>query len=349
MALVAMAFAGLASCGGGGGGGGGSADGGDQIIITSVRTDAPDLSFLQIGVNSADSLLFRTIKAGEYQTFPGVQFKFFSIIVRNFTLDVCPGPHNLLRPACEAGTEFQKRVAPATTLRYERSTDAAFSMPDTLSITTDVEKLEPQQNSVLKTSGSITVPSTAGVYYYRACVVPVSGEVNTANNCSSARKVTVKASGPDLTLSNAQVNRRFFLANVNDAGQTIEFNVSTKISNIGSTASTATLHWYRGNSYVTSVPTPNNSWRNEQISSLAPNASTTKSTVIDAKVSGVTFEIGDYHYSACVVASNDANTGNNCISIARVICEPTRFGGTGKGIRIARVIGGASEHTYDCN
>ena len=42
---------------------------------------------------------------------------------------------------------------------------------------------------------SITVPSTAGTYYYGACVDPVAGEVQTANNCSSGVRVAVTASG----------------------------------------------------------------------------------------------------------------------------------------------------------
>ena len=38
---------------------------------------------------------------------------------------------------------------------------------------------------------SLTAPSTAGTYYYGACVDPVSGESATGNNCSSAVSVTV--------------------------------------------------------------------------------------------------------------------------------------------------------------
>ena len=38
---------------------------------------------------------------------------------------------------------------------------------------------------------SITVPNTAGTYFYGACVDPVAGEVRTANNCSSAVRVIV--------------------------------------------------------------------------------------------------------------------------------------------------------------
>ena len=43
-------------------------------------------------------------------------------------------------------------------------------------------------------SVNVTVPSTAGTYYYGACVDPVSGESDTGNNCSSAVRVTVSDS-----------------------------------------------------------------------------------------------------------------------------------------------------------
>ena len=55
--------------------------------------------------------------------------------------------------------------------------------------------------SVLAASGTsaesvrLTAPSSAGTYYYGACVDTVSGETATANNCSSAVRVTVSSSG----------------------------------------------------------------------------------------------------------------------------------------------------------
>ena len=40
---------------------------------------------------------------------------------------------------------------------------------------------------------SLTAPSSAGTYYYGACVDTVTGESDTTNNCSSAVSVTVSA------------------------------------------------------------------------------------------------------------------------------------------------------------
>ena len=44
---------------------------------------------------------------------------------------------------------------------------------------------------------SLTAPSSAGTYYYGACVDPVSGEYATRNNCSRAVTVTVASSTGD--------------------------------------------------------------------------------------------------------------------------------------------------------
>ena len=81
----------------------------------------------------------------------------------------------------------------ATTLRYYRSSDATISTSDTAVGTDPV--------SALATSGTsaeligLRAPSSAGTYYYGACVDAVSGEPEIANNCSSAVTVTVGGGG----------------------------------------------------------------------------------------------------------------------------------------------------------
>ena len=80
-------------------------------------------------------------------------------------------------------------LSASTTLRYYRSTDATISTSDTAVGTDAVDALTPAGTS--DESISLTAPSTAGTYYYGACVDPVSGESNSQNNCSSAMRVTV--------------------------------------------------------------------------------------------------------------------------------------------------------------
>ena len=80
----------------------------------------------------------------------------------------------------------------ATTLRYYRSSDAAISTTDSEVGTDPVSGL-----SASGTSGesiSMRAPATAGTYFYGACVDSVSGESDTANNCSGAVRVIVQSS-----------------------------------------------------------------------------------------------------------------------------------------------------------
>ena len=95
-------------------------------------------------------------------------------------------------------------AAAATTLRYYRSTDGTITTSDTSVGTDAVGGLSAGATS--PESISLTAPSSAGTYYYGACVDTVTGESDTTNNCSSAVSVTVSApppplpAGPDLTV-----------------------------------------------------------------------------------------------------------------------------------------------------
>ena len=77
----------------------------------------------------------------------------------------------------------------ATTLRYYRSTDELISTSDTQEDTDAVAELAASGTS--SESVSLTAPSTAGIYYYGACVDSVTGESDTTNNCSESVPVDV--------------------------------------------------------------------------------------------------------------------------------------------------------------
>ena len=83
----------------------------------------------------------------------------------------------------------------STTLRYYHSLDATISTGDTEVGTDAVGSLTAAASS--DQSISLTAPSSAGTYYYGACVDPVSGEYATRNNCSRAVTVTVASSTGD--------------------------------------------------------------------------------------------------------------------------------------------------------
>ena len=113
----------------------------------------------------------------------------------------------------------------STTLRYYRSTDATISTADTEVGTDTVGALTAAGTS--DESIDLTAPSTAGTYYYGACVDPVSGESNSQNNCSTAVRVTVSASQmeiADFDLASANgdaqgivfANNRFYVPDATD-------------------------------------------------------------------------------------------------------------------------------------
>ena len=81
--------------------------------------------------------------------------------------------------------------SPPTTLRFYRSTDATVSTSDTEVGSNAVGALAAAATG--DQSIDLTAPSSAGTYYYGACVESVSGESDTQNNCSSAVTVTVAA------------------------------------------------------------------------------------------------------------------------------------------------------------
>ena len=78
----------------------------------------------------------------------------------------------------------------ATTLRYYRSTDATITASDTEVGTDAVGALAASGTSAQ--SISLTAPSTAGAYYYGACVEAVTDESDTTDNCSASVKVDVE-------------------------------------------------------------------------------------------------------------------------------------------------------------
>ena len=81
----------------------------------------------------------------------------------------------------------------ATTLRYYRSSDATISASDTAVGTDAVSALSASGTSA--ESVRLTAPSSAGTYYYGACVDTVTGESDTENNCSDAVALTVLSGG----------------------------------------------------------------------------------------------------------------------------------------------------------
>ena len=88
--------------------------------------------------------------------------------------------------------------APPTTLSYYSSRDSTITVNDRAVGTDLVRGLAASETST--NSIRLTAPSTAGTYYYGACVDSVSDDGNTASHCSDAAavKVSVPEEPPEL-------------------------------------------------------------------------------------------------------------------------------------------------------
>ena len=195
-------------------------------------------------------------------------------------------------------------AADSTRLRYFRSGNETISTQDTPVGDDAVSSLSAGASG----SESITVsaPSSAGTYYYGACVDSVAGESSTNNNCSSGERVTVSSStAPDLevtvSVDDSTVN----------AGASIR--ISATVRNRGDEAADSTrLRYFRsGNETISTQDTPVG---DDAVSSLSAGASGSESITVSAPSSA-----GTYYYGACVDSvAGETDTSNNCSSGVRV-------------------------------
>ena len=189
-----------------------AASGGDGSLAYSLAPAVPGLSF-----NAATRVLAGTpTAAGTYTmtytvrdadgdlatlsfvvTVATVQMTAVDLVVSAVTAsDDTPGSgqsFDLTATTSNSGTA----ASAATTLRFYRSTNTTISSSDTQVGTAAVGALAAggTSSSVL----TLTAPSTAGTYYYGACVDRVSGESNSQNNCSTGVRVTAaQASDEDV-------------------------------------------------------------------------------------------------------------------------------------------------------
>ena len=199
----------------------------------------------------------------------------------------------------------------ATTLRYYRSTDASITTSDTSVGTDAVGSLAAA--GTISESVDLTAPSTAGTYYYGACVDAVTGESDTTNNCSSSIAVTVAEpqTSPDLSVGSPTVSD-------SDPETGGAFSLSATVSNDGDGAAAATtLRYYR--STDASITTSDTSVGTDAVGALAAAGTSSESISLTALSTA-----GTYYYGACVDAvTGESDTTNNCSGSVRVdVQEP---------------------------
>ena len=191
--------------------------------------------------------------------------------------------------------------APATTLRYYRSADSTIGTGDSEVGIDKVDRLLGSETSA--ESIRLTAPSTAGTYYYGACVEAVAGETDADNNCSSGVRVTVRSTSggaPDLVVDTPTVDD----ANPGPGDRVV---VRATVRNRGAADSATTvLRWFRSDNSTIS----DNDTRvgTDTVSSLEPSSTSPESVTVT-----VPSQAGTYYYGACVDAvSDESNTSNNC-------------------------------------
>ena len=210
----------------------------------------------------------------------------------------------------------------STTLRYYRSTDATVSTSDTQVGTDPVSSLSASRTS--SESISLRAPSSAGTYYYGACVESVTGETNTGNNCSAAVTLTVGAApAPDLVVDAPTVTNSSPAAGAS-------FTLRATVRNQGAArSSSTTLRYYR--STDATVSTSDTQVGTDPVSSLSASRTSSESISLRAPSSA-----GTYYYGACVESvSGETNTGNNCspaitVTVPGTVTQPTPQPGASK-------------------
>ena len=201
--------------------------------------------------------------------------------------------------------------AATTTLRYYRSTDSTVSTSDTAVGTDSVAALLVSGSSGYSTT--VTAPSTAGTYYYGACVDTVADESDTENNCSGSVEVTVEEpTYPDLVVGTPTVSE-------SNPETSEDFTLSATVTNQGDAdAATTTLRYYR--STDSTISTSDTAVNSDSVAALLVSGSSDHSTTVTAPSTA-----GTYYYGACVdTVADESNTANNCSASVEVSVEQSQ-------------------------
>ena len=205
--------------------------------------------------------------------------------------------------------------APATTLRYYRSDDTTITTSDTEVGTVAVGTLSATGTS--PQSISLAAPTTAGAYYYGACVDTVAGESVTTNNCSASVKVDVEEPKfPDLEVGTPTVNETS-----PQTGAT--FTLSVTVSNTGDAESaTTTLRYYQSTDVT--ISTSDTEVGTDAVGTLLTSGTSPQSISLAAPATA-----GAYYYGACVdTVTDESDTTDNCSSSVKIDVQAQQPSGT---------------------
>ena len=216
--------------------------------------------------------------------------------------------------------------SPSIIVRYVQSRDTTITENDEQKDTDRLQGLAASSEGV--ENEGVRAPTTAGIYYFGACVNPVEGEQNTGNNCSNPVRINVTprdsggggsttprtprpdpvpTQGPDLTLDSPRASD-----SSPEAG--IPFDLSVRVRNRGNQpAQATTVRFYRStNSRIETTDTV--------VGSPEPQTGlpTSGSNTLTASLTAPSVP-GTYYYGACAApVVNELNVTNNCSSAASI-------------------------------
>ena len=184
-----------------------AASGGDGNLTYSLVPSVPGLSFnastrrLTGTPSSADTYIMTYTGRDADGDIATLNFTLTVVVRVLTTVDLVVASASASNTSPDTGQSFELRAtvrnagtgaSPATTLHFYRSANTTISRSDTQVGSATVSALVAAGAS--SKAVTLTAPSTAGTYYYGACVDSVSGESNTQNNCSNAVTVSVTGS-----------------------------------------------------------------------------------------------------------------------------------------------------------
>ena len=208
-------------------------------------------------------------------------------------------------------------TAPATTLRYYRSTDATITTSDTQLASDAVAEIAAGGSG--SHSVDLVSPSAQGTYYYGACVQAVADESDKTNNCSASVEVDVQVAvvepqgQPDLTVTSVTVTDSSPITGAS-------FKLSATVRNDGDGAAAATtLRYYR--STDATITMSDREVGTDAISGLGAGGSSSESADVTAPATA-----GAYYYGACVDAvTGESDTTDNCSASVKIDVENPKY------------------------
>ena len=265
-----------------------------SATVTVTATDPGSLTATQsvsvtVGAAGAPDLLFSAVSKTEVTGAPGTRIEFGTFTIRN---------------AGDANSE-------ATRAQARQSSDATINTSDRVaSDPIPVDPLAPNGTDPIRLFWDVPANQPESTFYIGMCVDPVAGEMNTANNCSAAVKVTVASPQADLAVTVDFPSRADL--NIADGGSS---NMIFRVRNAGS------------------ADAPSTSGRVQRSSD---NTFPTGGVTLDGRVAIPALEAGDdrqvsythgeqgdagdrYYVRMCADAvRGETNTDNNCSPVIRV-------------------------------